>query len=104
MFWDRVDLEEKFAKMQANLDIPHRISIINKRLDYSQHVVEVIRSYVNDRHSHHLERIIILLIMIEVLFYIMDKSESWRDFTFESAFKLFKGDEDDEGNDDKQHQ
>ena len=89
MFWERPELENFFSKMQYHLDIPHRISLLNKRLDYSQHVTEVIRSCVTDHHSHYLEQIIILLIFLEVLFYIADKSETWRDFTFEDAYNRY---------------
>lgn len=88
MYWEEPGLEHLFERMQQQLDVSHRISILNKRLDYTHDVTEVVRTYMTDNSSHKLEKIIIALIALEVLFYIADKSETFRDFTFESLLGI----------------
>ena len=83
MYWEESNLEVLFDRMASNLDIANRINIVNKRLDYTQEVTDVVRSYSTDHQSHTLEKIIIVLIALEVAFYLLDKSDWWRQLTWE---------------------
>jgi len=54
--------------MSRTLDVPHRISILNKKLDYANELIEVLRTHLSEVHSLKLEWMIIALIAVEVGF------------------------------------
>jgi uncharacterized Rmd1/YagE family protein len=88
VYWEEPNLGHLFDRMADNLDIPNRISILNKRLDYMQEVTEVVRTYMTNRTAHFLEKIIVILIAVEVLFHLMDKSKWWRSLTWEGVLGI----------------
>lgn len=75
-----------FKEMQENMDIPERIDTLSKRLDLIERIINTVQSMISEKTSHRLEEIIILLIFIEVMFYVLDKSVTWREMTIESVY------------------
>jgi uncharacterized Rmd1/YagE family protein len=67
-YWTEPELEELFHMISRVLDVNFRISILNKRLDYANELVEVLRQHLSEKHGLKLEWSIILLIFIEVIF------------------------------------
>lgn len=67
-FWQHPTLEEYFIMLERYLHIQRRANTINHRLDTLNEIFEMFNSYLENRHSHHLEIIIIVLIMIEIVF------------------------------------
>ena len=67
-YWDRPTLEDLFRKTRALLNVPHRTRVVNERLNHSFELVELLRSHLNDNHHTRLEKMIIALIMVEVVF------------------------------------
>lgn len=86
IFWEEYDMGLLFQDMQENLDITERISTLNKRLDMIEQIIDSVQNSINDKHSNNLEIVIIILIAIEVVFYIADKNIFWDgvhwDFTY----------------------
>lgn len=66
-FWQHPTLEEGFIMLERYLHIQRRINAINHRLDTLNEIFEMFNGYLENRHSHHLEIIIIALITIEVI-------------------------------------
>lgn len=66
-FWQHPTLEEDFIMLERYLHIQRRINAINHRLDTLNEIFEMFNGYLENRHSHHLEIIIIVLITIEVI-------------------------------------
>ena len=58
--------------MERYLHIQRRVNAINHRLDTLNEIFEMFNGYLETRHSHHLEIIIILLIVIEVVFDVLN--------------------------------
>jgi len=67
-YWEREDLESYYSKTCKFLDMPQRTRVMNARLDHCSEVIEMLRSHASDQYSHRLEKLIILLIFVEVLF------------------------------------
>jgi required for meiotic nuclear division protein 1 len=67
-FWQHPTLEEYFIMLERYLHIQRRVNTINHRLDTLNEIFEMFNSYLENRHAHHLELIIIVLIMIEIVF------------------------------------
>ncbi|KAI0598358.1 hypothetical protein F4775DRAFT_180942 [Biscogniauxia sp. FL1348] len=69
MFWDsEYKLEEYYNQMGTALAVRQRISILNRRIDYANENLTVLREMISETSGHRLEWIIIYLITIEVLF------------------------------------
>ncbi|KAI3339131.1 hypothetical protein F4824DRAFT_456160 [Ustulina deusta] len=69
MFWESESvLEEYYNQIGAALSVRRRIEILNKRIDYANENVSVLREMISEKYGHRLEWIIIALITIEVLF------------------------------------
>ena len=58
--WSDYNMEECFDKISKNLDVRSRISVLNKKLDYANELVEILRNHLHEQHSLKLECIIIL--------------------------------------------
>jgi uncharacterized Rmd1/YagE family protein len=67
IFWEYPELEDLFSQISKNLEITPRITIVNKRLDESHLVLELLKTELNTNHSSRLEMLIIYLITIEVV-------------------------------------
>jgi len=70
-YWEEPWLEELYSKISRELDLSARIRNLNRKLDYAHQVVDVLRSEMVERHHVRLEKIIIYLIAIELLFEIL---------------------------------
>lgn len=69
MFWESDSvLEEYYNQIGAALSVRRRIEILNKRIDYANENVSVLREMISEKYGHRLEWIIIALITVEVLF------------------------------------
>lgn len=70
-FWQHPTLEEYYIMLERYLHIQRRVNAINHRLDTLNEIFDMFNSYLENRHSHHLEVIIIVLITIETVFAAM---------------------------------
>lgn len=69
MFWESESvLEEYYNQIGGALSVRRRIEILNKRIDYANENVSVLREMISEKYGHRLEWIIIALITVEVLF------------------------------------
>ncbi|KAG8162067.1 hypothetical protein KVR01_007832 [Diaporthe batatas] len=71
MFWDQnseLRLEQNYDQVGKALDVLDRIGLLNQRMDYAQDMATVMREMYDTDHGAFLEKIIIALICIEVLF------------------------------------
>ena len=66
-FWQHPNLEEYYTMMERYLHIQRRVNAINHRLDTLNEIFEMFNAYLETRHSHNLEIIIIALITIEII-------------------------------------
>ena len=53
-YWSEAKLEELYQMMSRTLDVNHRISILNKKLDYANELVSVLRGHLSEKHSNKL--------------------------------------------------
>ncbi|ASQ47343.1 RMD1 family protein [Legionella clemsonensis] len=71
-FWQHPTLEEYYTMMERYLHIQRRVNAINHRLDTLNEIFDMFNSYLETRHSHSLEIIIIVLIAIEIIFAVLN--------------------------------
>ncbi|PRP86058.1 Non-specific serine/threonine protein kinase, partial [Planoprotostelium fungivorum] len=55
IFWDHPELEKYFSQTRRNLEISSRIAIVNKRLDESGLVLDLLKTELSTNHSARLE-------------------------------------------------
>lgn len=67
-FWQHPTMEEYFIMLERYLHIQRRVNAINHRLDTLNEIFDMFNSYLENRHAHSLEVIIIILITIEIIF------------------------------------
>jgi len=67
-FWQHPTLEEYYIMLERYLHIQRRVNAINHRLNTLNEIFDMFNDYLENRHSHHLECVIIVLITIEILF------------------------------------
>ncbi len=70
-FWHHPILAENFSMLERYLHIPRRINAINHRLDTLNEIFDMCNVYLQNRHSHNLEIIIIALITIEIIIAVL---------------------------------
>ena len=71
LFWDsrhELGLEGYFDQVGRALDVGVRIKTLNEKMDYAQEIASILRETMSQKHSIHLEWIIIILIAVEVVF------------------------------------
>jgi uncharacterized Rmd1/YagE family protein len=71
LFWDsrhELGLEEYYDQVGRALDVGIRIKTLNQKMDYAQEIASILRETLSEKHSIHLEWIIIILIAVEVCF------------------------------------
>lgn len=71
LFWDSrhdLGLEGYFDQVGRALDVNDRIRTLNQKMDYAQEIATIMRETLSEKHSIHLEWIIIILIAVEVAF------------------------------------
>ena len=70
-FWQHPTLEEHYIMLERYLHIQRRVSAINHRLDTLNEIFDMFNGYLENRHSHSLEIIIIILITFEIAFNVL---------------------------------
>lgn len=70
-FWQHPTLEEYYIMLERYLHIQRRVNAINHRLDTLNEIFDMFNGYLENRQSHNLEIIIILLISIEIIFAVL---------------------------------
>ena len=70
-FWQHPTLQEHYIMLERYLHIQRRVNAINHRLDTLNEIFDMFNSYLENRHAHNLEIIIIVLIMIEILLAVL---------------------------------
>ncbi|KAE8445515.1 hypothetical protein EG329_013278 [Mollisiaceae sp. DMI_Dod_QoI] len=71
LFWDskhELGLEGYYDQVGRALDVGVRIKTLNEKMDYAQEIATILRQTMSEKHSIHLEWIIIILIAVEVCF------------------------------------
>lgn len=71
-FWQHPTLEEYYTMLERYLHIPRRVNALNHRLDTINEIFDMFNGYLENRHSHSLEIIIIFLIAIEIIFGVLN--------------------------------
>lgn len=71
-FWQHPTLEEYYSMLERYLHIQRRVNAINHRLNTLNEIFDMFNSYLDNRHAHSLEIIIIVLIAIEILFGVLN--------------------------------
>lgn len=68
VYWTEPTLEKIYESISRAMDVPSRISILNRKLDYATDEQRALLAVLNEKKSTRLEWIIIILIMVEVVF------------------------------------
>lgn len=68
VYWTEPTLEKIYQSISRAMDVPSRISILNRKLDYATDEQRALLSVLNEKKSTRLEWIIIILIMVSVIF------------------------------------
>jgi uncharacterized Rmd1/YagE family protein len=74
LFWDsrhELGLEGYYDQVGRALDVGVRIKTLNEKMDYAQEIASILRETLSEKHSIHLEWIIIILIGVEVGFELL---------------------------------
>jgi required for meiotic nuclear division protein 1 len=71
-FWAHPNLEHYYKIVEKYLDIPTRAQNINDQIDTLDEIFSMFNNYLENKHSHNLEIIIIALIAIEIMFYLLN--------------------------------
>ncbi|WP_028388838.1 RMD1 family protein [Legionella fairfieldensis] len=71
-FWQHPTLEEYYTMLERYLHIQRRVNAINHRLDTLNEIFDMFNGYLENRHAHNLEIIIIVLITIEIIFAVLN--------------------------------
>lgn len=71
-FWQHPTLEENYILLERYLHIPRRVNAINHRLDTLNEIFDMFNRYLENKHAHILEVIIIILITIEIVFFVLN--------------------------------
>ncbi len=71
-FWQHPTLEAHFIMLERYLHIQRRVNAINHRLDTLNEIFEMFNGYLDNRHGHNLEIIIIVLIVLEIVVAVLN--------------------------------
>lgn len=71
-FWQHPTLEEHFIMLERYLHIQRRVNAINHRLDTLNEIFEMFNGYLENRHGHNLEIVIIILIIVEIIVAVLN--------------------------------
>lgn len=69
VYWESNELEKLYNNMANRLCINARQQELNKRIDYCENFTKTMQEMLDQKKSHHLEWIIIVLITLEVIIY-----------------------------------
>merc|ERR1711864_16125 len=67
-YWDREDLETLYNATCSHLSVAKRTRGVNEKISHCLEVMEMTNTHVQNEHGHRLEKIIIALIAIEIVF------------------------------------
>jgi uncharacterized Rmd1/YagE family protein len=76
-YWDREQLENLYSQTNNYFNISKRTRVMNEKLNHCVELADLINSNLNDIHHVRLEKIIIYLIMIEVMFEVVHYAERY---------------------------
>jgi required for meiotic nuclear division protein 1 len=76
-YWDREQLETLYSQTCNYFNISKRTRVMNEKLNHCVELADLITSNLNDIHHVRLEKIIIYLIMIEVMFECIHYAERY---------------------------
>lgn len=71
-FWQHPTLEVHFSMLERYLHLQRRVNAINHRLDTLNEIFDMFNGYLENRHGHNLEIIIIVLIMLEIIVAVLN--------------------------------
>lgn len=71
-FWQHPTLESHYHLVEGYMDVEKRGDTLNKRLDVLNEIHDVVLSYNETLHSSRLEIIIVILLMIEIIFGVLN--------------------------------
>lgn len=80
-YWEQQELEKLYGKTITYFNIPRRTRVLNERLSHCVELMELLDSWLGDKHHIRLEWMIIALIMVEVVFEILHFGERFRSST-----------------------
>jgi uncharacterized Rmd1/YagE family protein len=86
LYWEEHELEKLFEAMQSRLDVPRRIGKLNHRLEHLHEMIEVLKHDRQDRLNTKLEIWIVILIFIEILCSLAEKSVFWEHFRWHHLY------------------
>ena len=73
-FWEAEEFEPLYRRVNRYLDIETRVSILNKRLDIVNDLLDSLSTQLEIRNSHRLEIIIIGLIALEIALEVLKEA------------------------------
>lgn len=88
--WDSPQFERLYELMEKSLMIRSRFHSANEVLEASKKDIELVKDHFNVNHSFRLEVIIIILIFFEVVMTLLEKSETYADFTWGQLYEFAK--------------
>lgn len=88
--WDSPQFERLYESLQKSFMLRSRFNSANESLEASKKDIELIRDHFNVNHSFRLEIIIIVLIFFEVIMTLLEKSETYSEFTWGKLYHFFK--------------
>jgi uncharacterized Rmd1/YagE family protein len=109
--WEAPEHEKLFEKMEKALEVKQRygnvfhaslsnnllicyycsVSLANRKLDIAYGNLEVLMRDIHEKKVFRIEIIIALLITIEIVFHLLDKSKWWQGFTWEGLWRSVIG-------------
>jgi len=75
-FWEEAEWEPLYQRTAKYMEIEKRVSVLNHRLDIIADLFDMLASEMHAKHASNLEIIIIVLIMIEVIFQVLELMQS----------------------------
>lgn len=75
-YWDREGLEQLYNTTCAHLAVRKRTSVVNEKISHCLELLEIIKTQMSNDQGHKLEKIIIILIAIEIGFEVMHYARS----------------------------
>jgi len=76
-YWDREEMEMLFLVTCNHLAVKKRTEVANKKLSYCLEIMEMINGHIQHEHGSKLEKIIIYLIAVEIVFEIIHLYRTW---------------------------
>ena len=71
-FWQHPNLEKYYLMLERYLDLPKRVDALNQQFNTLNEVFDMLNAYLEHKHSSFLEIVIIVLIVAEIFFQIVN--------------------------------